>query len=73
MSDKKTISGKKAVVYYVNFPAEIKGSQVNLHGENTKSVLDEFKKKFSSFSEYEDVVEVFLPTFGDTRIEIIQF
>lgn len=73
MSDKKTISGKKIVVYYVNFPLEINGSQVNLHGENTKSVLDEFKKKYSALSEYEDVVEIFLPTFSNTYIETIQF
>ncbi len=73
MSDKKTISGKKIVVYYVSFPTEINGSQVNIHGENTKSVLDEFKKKYSSLSEYEDVIEIFLPTFSSTKIETIQF
>lgn len=73
MSDKKSIAGKKVLVYYVNFPREINGSQVNLHGENTKSVLDEFKKKYSTFSEYEDVVEIFLPTFESTHIEVIQF
>lgn len=73
MSDKKTISGKKIIVYYVNFPTEINGSQVNLHGENTKLILDEFKKKYSSLSEYEDVVEIFLPTFSTTSIETIQF
>jgi len=73
MNDKKTIMGKKVVIYYVNFPAEINGSQVNLHGENTKSVLDEFKKKYSALSEYEDVVEIFLPTFSNTHIETIQF
>ena len=73
MSDKKSISGKKVVVYYVNFPSEINGSQVNIHGDNTKTVLDEFKKKYSALSEYEDVVEIFLPTFANTHIETIQF
>lgn len=73
MSEKKSIAGKKVVVYYVPFPLEVKGSQVNIHGESTRKIIDEFKKNYSTFSEFEDVVEVFLPTFGETKIEIIQF
>lgn len=73
MSEKKSIAGKKVVVYYVPFPSEVKGSQVNIHGESTKKIIDEFKKNYSTFSEFEDVVEVFLPTFGETKIETIQF
>lgn len=73
MDELKKISGKKVIIYYVNFPNEINNSKVNLHGNNTKLVLDEFKKNYSVFSEYEDVVEIFLPTFGATKIETIQF
>jgi len=73
MSEKKTINGKKVVVYYVPFPTEVKGSQVNIHGESTKKVIEEFKKNFSMFSDYVDVIEVFLPTFGETKLETIQF
>lgn len=73
MSEKKSIVGKKVVVYYVPFPLEVKGSQVNIHGESTRKIIDEFKKNYSTFSEFEDVVEVFLPTFGETKIETIQF
>lgn len=69
----KTINGKKVVVYYVPFPTEVKGSQVNIHGESTKKVIEEFKKNFSMFSDYVDVIEVFLPTFGETKLETIQF
>jgi hypothetical protein len=73
MSETKSVNGKKVVVYYVPFPTEVKGSQVNIHGESTKKVIEEFKKNFSMFSGYEDVIEVFLPTFGETKLETIQF
>jgi hypothetical protein len=76
MSEEKqiqSIAGKVLAIHYVNFPNEINGSPVMLFGDGTKQAVEEYKKKYGSFEGYNDIIEIFLPTFSEGRIEFQKF
>jgi hypothetical protein len=76
MSEEKqiqSIKDKVIVIHYVNFPNEINGSPVMLFGDGTKKAVEEYEKKYSFFEAYSDMIEIFVPTFSEGRVEFQKF
>jgi len=67
MMDKKLIKGKTIIVHNIKVP-EIKTFE---DFELQLRIVKSYKESFSQLSEYDDAVEIFVPSFERSGIEIM--